>query len=83
MEEGVGLKRYTVSIEVESEPGAAARLRQLLPDLLNGAGYVTTSGTTTTETWVLRAQDDLRKEKPLRGEWGPGISGRGSKDQLP
>lgn len=72
-------KRYTVQIEVEADPKDAAKLRRLLPDLLHKAGFVTTTGTTTAETWLVVATEKLRNERTesSRGMWDPGSVSNG------
>jgi predicted TIM-barrel fold metal-dependent hydrolase len=73
-----GEKRYTVMVEVEADPKDAAKLRRLLPDLLDKAGFVVTSSTTTAESWLMAAKERLHSEPRTRGMWDPGSVSSGT-----
>ena len=68
--------KYSVRIEVEAEETDAAKLRVLLPQLLQGAGYSTTTGGTVIAAWLVTATEKL-KARPEPGsqtaqtEWLP------------
>jgi hypothetical protein len=55
-------RRWSVSIEVCAEAQDAARLRKLLPALLHGEGYTTTTGTRTVEVSFLEATEGLHHQ---------------------
>lgn len=52
---------WRVSVEVEATEDAAAKLRSLLPELLEGAGYVTTTGSTIIASWLVRETEKLHR----------------------
>lgn len=57
----ISAKDYRCSFTVSAEPEEAAKLRILLRDTLEGAGFTMLTGTVTVEVWYAREVEKLNR----------------------